>query len=183
MPRNSFWKSVFGERQRTVRDAGRGEPKGGGATVSKNKNPHPAGDTAEQGKGGKSGETSSSFNFTSGGAGRQGRIFPLLLEGEAAALPASDLAKLAGFKNERTMRAQIDRERANGAMILASEFGYYRPSPGARGIMEMRRFIRRQDARAASNRRTIRLIRARLRELEKRPLEGQETIWNEEGDS
>lgn len=116
-------------------------------------------------------------NFTSVGAGRQGRIFPLLLEGEAAALPASDLAKLAGFKNERTMRAQIDRERANGAPILASELGYYRPSPGARGIAEMRRFIRRQDARAASNRRTIRLIRAQLRAYENAPLPGQTDLW------
>lgn len=91
----------------------------------KSKNPHPAGGTAEQGEyGAVWADGSHNSDSTSAGAGRQGRIFPLLLEGEAAALPASDLAKLAGFKNERTMRAQIDRERANGALILASEFGY-----------------------------------------------------------
>lgn len=43
--------------------------------MSKNKNPRPAGGTAEQGKRGKSGETISDINSTSGGAGRQGRIF------------------------------------------------------------------------------------------------------------
>lgn len=145
-----------------------------------NKNPHPAGGTAEQGKyGAVWADGSHNSDSTSVGAGRQGRIFPLLLEGEAAALPASDLAKLAGFKNERTMRAQIDRERANGALILASEFGHYRPSPGARGIMEMRRFIRRQDARATSNRKTTRKIREYLRSAEKAPLEGQKNFWNE----
>ncbi len=148
-----------------------------------NKNPHPAGGAAEQGEYGAVWADGSHNSYsTSVGAGRQGRIFPLLLEGEAAALPASDLAKLAGFKNERTMRAQIDRERANGALILASELGYYRPSPGARGIVEMRRFIRRQDARAASNRRTIRLIRAQLRAYENAPLPGQTDLW-QGGDS
>lgn len=132
---------------------------------------------------GKSGETSSSFDFTSGGAGRQGRIFSLLLEGEENALSSVELARLAGYKSQRSMRVAVDREREQGLLVLASEAGYFRPAAGNRGVMEVRRFIRRQDARVASNRRTIRLIRARLRELEKRPLEGQETIWNEEGDA
>lgn len=145
-----------------------------------NKNPHPAGGAAEQGKYGAVWADGSHNSYsTSGGAGRQGRIFSLLLEGEENALSAVDLATLAGYSNERTMRAQIDRERANGAPILASELGYYRPSPGARGIVEMRRFIRRQDARATSNRKTTRKIREYLRSAEKAPLEEQETFWSE----
>lgn len=145
--------------------------------MSKNKNPHPAGGTAEQGKHGKSGETSSSFDFTSGGAGRQGRIFSLLLEGEENALPAANLAQLAGYKNQRSMRLAVDREREHGLLVLASESGYYRPAAGDRGIAEIRRFLRRQDARAASNRKTTRLIRAQLKELERKPLEGQEAFF------
>lgn len=147
--------------------------------MSKNKNPHPAGGTAEQGKHGKSGETISDINFTSGGAGRQGRIFSLLLEGEENAIPASDLARLAGYRSTRSLRAEIDRERDqnDSFAILASEAGYYRPAPGNRGLAEIRRFLRRQDGRAASNRRGTRRIREYLRAAEKAPLEGQETMW------
>lgn len=116
-------------------------------------------------------------NFTGGGAGRQGRIFSLLLEGEENALPAADLATLAGYKNQRSMRVAVDREREHGLLVLASESGYYRPAAGDRGIAEIRRFLRRQDARAASNRRTTRRIREYLRAAEKAPLDGQETIW------
>lgn len=147
--------------------------------MSKNKNPRPAGGTAKQGKRGKSGKTVSSSNFTSGGSGRQGRIFPMLLEGEENALPAEDLARLAGYKNQRSMRVAVDREREQGLLVLASEAGYFRPAAGDRGIAEVRRFIRRQDARATSNRKTTRKIREYLRSAEKAPLEGQENFWNE----
>lgn len=145
----------------------------------KNKNPRPTDGTAEQGDHGKSGETVSGSNFTSVGAGRQGRIFSLLLEGEENALSAADLAMLAGYKNQRSMRMAIDREREQGLPVLASEAGYFRPAAGNRGIAEVRRFIRRQDARATSNRKTTRKIREYLRSAEKAPLEGQENFWNE----
>lgn len=147
--------------------------------MSKRKNPRPSGGTDEQGQHGKSGETSSSFDFTSGDAGRQGRIAKLLLPGEENAIPASDLARMAGYSNTRSLRAAVDRERErNGDFsILASEKGYFLPAAGERGIAEMRQFVRRTDARATSNRRTIRLIRARLRELERKPLEGQEALF------
>lgn len=147
--------------------------------MSKNRKPHHAGVTAEQGKHGKSGETISNIHSTSDGAGRQGRIFSLLPEGEENAIPAPDLARLAGYRSTRSLRAEIDREREqdDSFSILASEAGYYRPAPGNRGIVEMRRFVRRTDARAASNRRTIRKIRDALRAAEKAPLEGQETLF------
>ena len=143
--------------------------------MSKNKKPHPAGGTAEQGER----EDSHNVHSTSGGAGSQGRIFSMLLAGEENAIPASDLARLAGYRNTRSLRAEIDRERDqdNNFLILASEAGYYRPAPGNRGIMEMRRFVRRTDARAASNRRTIRKIREAFRAAEKAQIEGQETLF------
>lgn len=128
--------------------------------------------------GGTSGETDSNINFTSGGAGRQGCIFSLLLAGEQNAIPASDLTTLAGYKNQRSMRMAIDHEREIGLPVLASENGYFKPSPGPAGIAEIRRFLRRQDARAASNRKTTRLIRAQLRALEAAPLPGQETFFD-----
>lgn len=127
-------------------------------------------------------ETVSNSDFTSGGAGRQGRIFSLLLAGEQNAIPASDLTTLAGYKNQRSMRMAIDHEREVGLPVLASENGYFKPSPGPAGIAEIRRFLRRQDARAASNRRTTNLIRARLRAIEKAPLPGQENLFDGGGD-
>lgn len=75
--------------------------------MSKNKNPRPAGGTAEQGKDNVRADDSYNYDFTSGGSGCQGRIFPMLLEGEENALPAADLARLAVYKNQRSMRGQI----------------------------------------------------------------------------
>lgn len=131
-----------------MRDAGRGEPKGGERTMSKNKNPHPAGGTAEQGEHGAVwADSSHDSDFTSGGAGRQGRIVELLLSGEENAIPASDLARMAGYSNTRSLRAAVDREREKNwnYSILASEKGYYLPVAGDRGIGEMRQFVRRTD--------------------------------------
>lgn len=133
----------------------------------------------QRSRAGKPDETISNVHSTSGGAGSQGRIFSLLLEGEENAIPAPDLARLAGYRSTRSLRLAVDREREldGGSFILASEHGYFMPSAGSRGIAEMRKFIRRQDARAASNRRTTRRIREYLRAAEKAPLDGQETIW------
>ena len=142
--------------------------------MSKNKNPHPTGDAAEQGKSGKSGETISDIHSTSGGANCQagGRIWRLLPEGEALAILANDLMKLAGFKDSRSMRAEIDRER-KVCVILADDNGYYRPTPGHAGALELEKFIRRMDRRAASNRRSTHTARVALKELERKPLDGQ----------
>lgn len=145
--------------------------------MSKNKKPNSTGDAAELGKDNVRADDSYNHDSTSGGAGSQGRIFPLLLEGETMAIPANDLMKLAGYKNQRSMRVAVDREREQGLLVLASEAGYYRPAAGDRGIAEIRRFLRRQDARAASNRRTTRRIREYLRAAEKAPLPGQTDLW------
>ncbi|MFG6350201.1 MAG: hypothetical protein K1W21_00950 [Oscillospiraceae bacterium] len=151
--------------------------------MNENKNPHPAGGTAEQGEHGAVWtDDSHNSNFTSGGTSRQGRIAALLPAGEEHAVPAGDLARMAGFSSTRSLRMAVDREREldGNSFILASEHGYFMPADGSRGIAEMRKFIRRQDSRAASNRRATRRIREYLRAAEKAPLDGQEAIWGGE---
>ena len=122
-------------------------------------------------------ETISSEYFSTVAAdGQAGKIFSLLLEGEANALSAAELTQLAGFKNERSLRQAVDREREN-ALILASDRGYFRPQPGDKGLSEIRAFVKRMDGRCASNRRVTKKARAVLRELQHRPIDGQEALF------
>lgn len=87
-----------------------------------------------------------------------------LLEGEANALPMRELARLVGV-SERQARKIIERERRNGSMILSSDNGYFLPSPDGERY-EIRRYIHRADARMVTNRKTIRVMKDRLKELE-----------------
>ena len=119
---------------------------------------------------------STSNSITNCGDGQAGKLWELLPTGEMLAVPANDLATLAGYRNTRSLRFAIDRLRENGVPVLASDSGYFRPAPGPAGIAEIRRFLRRQDTRAASNRRTTRLIRKQLRALENAPLAGQSCL-------
>lgn len=94
-------------------------------------------------------------------------ISDFLLPGEAMAIPARDLCRLAGMENSRSLRAAIDRERLDGALILASDRGYFLPaSDPAQARSELRAFLRRMDARLASNRRAVKAVRRALRELD-----------------
>lgn len=91
-----------------------------------------------------------------------------LLPGEEMAIPARELCRLAGYENSRSLRAAIDRERMDGALILATDGGYFLPSAEpdvARS--ELRAFLRRQDARLVSNRRSVKAVRKALRELDR----------------
>ena len=143
--------------------------------MSKNKNPHPAGGTAEQGKGGKPDETVSNIHFTSGGAGRQGRIFTLLPQGEENAIPGPELAQMAGV-SPRKLRLMVDAERLKYP-ICASDSGYFLHDDGHKGVLELRKFLRRQDSRCAANRRVTKSARAALKELEHKQLEGQVALF------
>lgn len=87
-----------------------------------------------------------------------------LLEGEANALPMRELARLVGV-SERQARKIIERERRNGSMILSSDNGYFLPSPDCERH-EICRYIHRADARMVTNRKTIRVMKDRLKELE-----------------
>lgn len=90
-----------------------------------------------------------------------------LLPGEELAIPARDLCRLAGLENSRSLRAAIDRERLEGSLILASDRGYYLPaSDPAQARSEMLAFLRRQDARLVSNRRSVKAVRRALREMD-----------------
>lgn len=132
--------------------------------------------------GGTSGETISEHNFNTSGGNRQpgGHISRFLMQGEENAVPASTLAQMAGV-SPRTLRHMVDRERLE-CPICASDFGYFLPDLGDKGIMELRRFVRRQDSRCVANRRVTKSARAVLKELEHRPLDGQETFFNGGGD-
>lgn len=95
-------------------------------------------------------------------------VSDFLLPGESMAIPARELCRLAGFENSRSLRSAIDRERMDGALILATDQGYFLPSAEpdvARS--ELRTFLRRQDARLASNRRSVKAVRRALRELDR----------------
>ena len=96
------------------------------------------------------------------------RIEDYLLPGEKMAIPARELCRVAGLENSRSLRAAIDRERLEGALILASDRGYFLPAADpviARS--ELKAFLRRQDARLASNRRSVKAVRRALRELDR----------------
>lgn len=101
------------------------------------------------------------------GAGRgQAGIVDLLQHGEAAAIPALDLAAIL-HTNTRGLRLKIDSERESGAVILASERGYFLPSRDhAEALAEARRFCARQDSRLRSNRRASDSARRMLEALE-----------------
>ena len=103
-------------------------------------------------------------------------VSDFLLPGEELAIPARDLCRLAGLENTRSLRAAIDRERLDGALILASDRGYYLPaSDPLQARPEMLAFLRRQDARLVSNRRSVKAVRRALRELD-RAAGGQVTL-------
>lgn len=88
-----------------------------------------------------------------------GRIYDLLPEGRAAAIPSKDLARIAGVPTVRLLQRQIERERAGGAVILSrSDGGYYRSSDPD----ELRRFIRTLDARAKNTARAAASARQAL---------------------
>ena len=95
-------------------------------------------------------------------------ISDFLLPGEEMAIPARELCRVAGLENTRSLRAAIDRERLEGALILASDRGYFLPAADpviARS--ELRAFLRRQNARLASNRRSVKAVRRALREMDR----------------
>lgn len=96
-----------------------------------------------------------------------------LLEGEANALPMRELARLVGV-SERQVRKIIERERRNGSMILSSDNGYFLPLPDCERY-EICRYIHRADARMVTNRKTLRAMKDRLKELEAQE-NGQEIL-------
>lgn len=100
-------------------------------------------------------------------------IQAFLLEGEPNAIPMRELAKLMGV-SDRQVRKLAERERDNGAFVIASDKGYFLPSAD-NPEYELKRYIHRMDARVSSNRKAIRVMKKRLDEL-KTQANGQERL-------
>ena len=80
-------------------------------------------------------------------------LLELLHQGEANAIKGNTLRQLAGFKSIRELRAEVERERLDGAVILTSREGYFLPELDAaghltpRGFADTKRFCRTQQAK------------------------------------
>ncbi len=112
------------------------------------------------------------------GSSIQGIISNFLLRGERNAISAAQLCEYIGYPNTRLLRLAVERERAAGELILSSEKGYFLPSEDvAAARRELRDFVRRTDARAKSNRLSVRAAKKALLSYEDREIEGQEALF------
>ena len=105
-------------------------------------------------------------------------VFEILPKGEANSVRPERLAKMLGIHNTRTLRRVIEKERAEGALILSAFHvpgGYYRPADGPEGLREIKRCYMAQKAHALA-------ILRRLESLQQAAgiVEGQLEIRNEE---
>lgn len=100
----------------------------------------------------------------------QGRIERLLRNGELNAIRTVDLINLAGLNSPRELRAEIERERADGALILSTvrhRGGYYLPNNDpAIARKEIAAFIATVSSRAIASQRTLKSARRALRECQ-----------------
>ncbi len=146
--------------------------------MSKKRRPLPGGGTPGKGKREehKTDELLNTDFTTQNGDGQVFmRVSDFLMHGEKNAVPAPVLALLYGYdRDTRKLRKQIDHEREQGELILASEHGYYLPSDNPTvAIQEIERFVQRQDARLYANRRVVKGCKAILREYERQEVPGQ----------
>ena len=97
---------------------------------------------------------------------KQGKIEALLGRGSENRITTGELVILAGLRSARELQAEIERERAAGALILSSSSGgYYLPSDDpAQARQEIERFVATVHARALNTQRTLRAARRALRE-------------------
>lgn len=99
---------------------------------------------------------------------KQGKIESLLSHGEQNAITSAALANLAGLHSPRELRAEIEKERAAGALILSTvrgHGGYYLPSTDpVQGRAEIEAFVRTVHARAVNSQKTLKAARRALRE-------------------
>lgn len=118
-------------------------------------------------------------NLTTAADGRQqGFVESILMrekaQGAGAAIRTDRLVKLAGLSDTRSLQAEIEKERATGALILSrsgSPGGYFLPSDGQAGKHEIAAYVATLRARALNTLRTLKTAKRALRVLE-----GQEEI-------
>ena len=110
------------------------------------------------------------------------KVSPLLGHGEENAMSTAQLVKRLGLRDSRKLRAMVESERAEGALILSTVRhggGYFLPSSDpshARG--EIAGFVRTVKARALNSLRALRAARRALRECD-----GQSRIEGGEGNA
>lgn len=100
---------------------------------------------------------------------KQGRIEALLPHGERNAVKVQILVELTGARSVRWLQREIEKERANGALILSTTRGtggYFLPAYGSEGRQEINAFIRILTARASNTFRTLRAAKRALKELD-----------------
>ena len=106
-----------------------------------------------------------------------GEIEKLLLRGESNALRTADLVKQTGCRNNRELRARIERERLDGALILSTVRnggGYFLPSEGLAGQYEIAGYVNTLTARAVSIFKTLSAARKALKRIEGQiPIDGE----------
>ena len=74
-------------------------------------------------------------------------IYELLDIGKENALSTEYLKQALGFRNVRSLRKQVERERLNGKIIISSsDVGYYKPS----NSLEVKEFVRNLENTANS---------------------------------
>lgn len=143
--------------------------------MSKKRRPLPGGGTPGKGRKMETGISNSDCTTPNGGGQDFMRVSDFLMHGEENAIPAPVLALLYGYdRDTRKLRKEIDHEREQGELILASEHGYYLPSDNPTvAIQEIERFVQRQDARLRSNRRALKSCKDILREYQRQEVPGR----------
>lgn len=99
-----------------------------------------------------------------------GQIADLLPEGRENAVPAKELARIAGFSGVRGLQRAIAREREHVVILSTCGLGggYFRPACQD----EIRAFVRTLDARAKNTNCALRSARAALKMGEKEAAPG-----------
>lgn len=96
-------------------------------------------------------------------------LLELLHQGEANAIKGKTLRKLGGFKSIRELRAEVERERNAGAVILTSRAGYFLPELNdagqltPQGFADTKRFYRQQTAKGNGTLRSAKSAETALR--------------------
>ena len=143
--------------------------------MTERKNARSAAATAEQADGKNVITDSSRTDITTPPFVRQ--VSQFLSHGAENATPALELAKLAGYHGTRPLRLAIERERKAGVLILANDDGYFLPSENeVYALAEIKRFIRRTDARMQSNRASVRACKRYVRGASQAEIDGQEVL-------
>ena len=116
-----------------------------------------------------SGTTISQSNYTRSNEQEQDFVASFLPQGEANALPSSELVRLTGFRSARDLQAEIAREREAGALILSTcrgGGGYFLPADGEAGQREISAFVATLQSRAVNTLRVLKTAREALQSLD-----------------